>query len=279
MGNVSRHMIYSLGGSKSFGRLSLEAKVLWPMLIAAADDQGRIDAESDAVKYQVCQNVKEIAEEDIQELLGEMVSQGMLLIYGEREPLGQILKWWPHQPMAYARPSKYPAPEGWVDRIRYRKGETWIKAHWECAGGLGPCVCEGMPNDGEGYPKRIPDDTPIHSDKVKEGNVRDSKKKVKKSSPLGDNGPGFLFPSEWQSILIELQNLHDRATVLQNWTKATGIVKVTHTEVVIQVPAHDLMTFERIYKAKLAQAIGVACPDWAEREVILEALGEEATDE
>ena len=83
----------------------------------------------------------------------------------------------------------------------------------------------------------------------------------------------FLFPSEWQSILIELQNLHDRATVLQNWTKATGIVRVTHTEVVIQVPKHDLMTFERIYKAKLAQAIGVACPDWAEREVIL--LGEE----
>ena len=60
--------------------------------------------------------------------------------------------------------------------------------------------------------------------------------------------------------------------MFQNWTKATGIVRVTQTEVVIQVPKHDLMTFERIYKAKLAQAIGVACPDWAEREVIL--LGE-----
>ena len=178
--------------------------------------------------------------------------------------------------MAYARSSKYPAPEGWIDRIRYRKGDLWIKDHWKCSGGFGPCKCEGMPNDGEGYPKRIPDDTPIHSDKVNEGKVEEGRvedSKVKKPSPLGDNGPGFLFPSEWQSILFELQNLHDRATVLQNWTKATGIVKVTQTEVVIQVPKHDLMTFKRIYKAKLAQAIGVACPDWAEREVIL--LGKE----
>ena len=269
---MNRHMIYNLGRSKSFGRLSLKAKVLWPMLIGASDDQGRFDADPEAVKWQVCQNVNDISVADVPDLLGEMVGQGMLLTYGEPEPLGQLLNWWPHQPMAYARPSKYTAPEGWVDRIRYRKGDDWSKDHWDCPGGFEPCTCEGWPDDAVTSRQRIGDDTPIHSDKVKEGKVKEKKKKVRQSSALAD-GTGFLFPSEWQSILIELQNLHDRAAVLQNWTKATGIVRVTQTEVVIQVPKHDLMTFERIYKGKLAQAIGVACPDWAEREVIL--LGEE----
>jgi hypothetical protein len=150
MANMSKHMMYSLGSSKSFGRLSLQAKVLWAMLIAEVDDQGRFDAEPDAVKWSVCPNVTEITEESVPTLLNEMVEQKMLLVYGGEEPIGQLLNWWAYQSMSYARASKYPAPEGWVDKVRYRQGEKkWIKQHWDCAGGFGPCVCKGSGNDSD----------------------------------------------------------------------------------------------------------------------------------
>jgi hypothetical protein len=258
-------MIYSLGGSKSYGRLSLKAKVLWPMLIAAADDQGRFDAEPDAVKWQVCQNVEEIALDDVPDLLAEMVSQGMLLLYGDKEPLGQILKWWRYQPMAYARPSKYPAPEGWVDRIRYRQGEEWTKRHWGCPGGFEPCECD----DSVTYQKRIRKD----SDKRKEGKVKEKKEKVKKSSPKADAtgiSSSFIESVKWQDILIQLKNLTDREAVVKHWTSRMGIKEVTHAAVVIAVPKDDVGYLAHAYKRRLGEAIGLACPDWAEREVILE---------
>ena len=93
--------------------------------------------------------------------------------------------------------------------------------------------------------------------------TRQEKKKPDKSSQPS-------FPSEWLSILRELENLHDRQHVRRTFTQATGIARVTRAEVVIQVPQHDLAMIDRVYREKLGQAIGAACPEWGELEVILE---------
>ena len=137
MMNRTRHMLHSLGQSMSFAKLSLEAKVLWPMLIAAVDDQGRFDADPQVVKWAVCPNVDEIATANIPQLLQEMVEQHMVLIYSNDErQYGQLLNWWAYQTLSYARPSDYPAPPDWTDRVHIRKGNKWITKNWDEGGGF-----------------------------------------------------------------------------------------------------------------------------------------------
>lgn len=139
MANESKHMIHTLGGSKSFGHLSLKGKVLWPMLIGAADDQGRFDADAESIKWNVCQNVNEIALADVPGLLDEMVREGMLLTYGPDGLYGQIVQWWDYQRPNYARPSRLPAPDGWLDRWSYKEGGKQRSQNWDAKGGFPDC--------------------------------------------------------------------------------------------------------------------------------------------
>ncbi len=136
---MSKRLLHELGHSLSFGRLSLRAKVLWPMLLTATDDQGRGLAEPDAVKWYVCPNVPEIALDDVPALLQEMVAQGMILIYQcDREcQVYQVLHWWEYQELQWARPSRYDGPDGWADRIRYSdRGDYHQNAGWTTTGGF-----------------------------------------------------------------------------------------------------------------------------------------------
>lgn len=137
---MSKALLYELGQSISFGRLSLKAKVLWPMLLAASDEQGRGIAEPDAIKWRVCPNVQEIAIDDVPDLLAEMVRQDMIHLYsdGRKRPLYQIVRWWEFQQLAWAQPSRLDPPDGWVDRIRcQKKGGGQTLENWDKKGGFG----------------------------------------------------------------------------------------------------------------------------------------------
>lgn len=134
---MTKALLHELGKSLSFGRLSLKAKVLWPMLLASSDDQGRGLAESDAIKWYVCPNVAEIAIDDIAPLLGEMEKQEMITVYGTSRGLAyQIVRWWEYQDLQWARPSKYDAPENWTDRIRYSNRGDYFADKWDTTGGF-----------------------------------------------------------------------------------------------------------------------------------------------
>jgi len=92
------------------------------MLLAASDDQGRGQADPDVIKWYVCPNVAEIAQEDIPTLLEEMQTQGMIILYGDPgEQLYQVVNWWEYQKMQWAHASKYPPPTGWIDKERRRR--------------------------------------------------------------------------------------------------------------------------------------------------------------
>ena len=135
---MSKVLLHQLGKSTSFGRLSLKAKVLWPMLLSTSDDQGRGTAEADAVKWYVCPNVIEIAMDDVPDLLKEMVDQGMIVLYDcDRGQAYQMVRWWEYQELQWARPSKYPPPDGWTDRIRYSNRGDYHADNWDTPGGFG----------------------------------------------------------------------------------------------------------------------------------------------
>lgn len=136
---MGKAIICNLGKSRSFGRLSLKAKVLWPMLLVACDDQGRGDAAPDVVKWYICPNVNEISQDDIPKLFAEMEDQGMIHVYDDEdgEPVFQIVKWWEYQNPQWARRSKFDPPAGWIDRVRYNvRGGDYVEESWDCRGGF-----------------------------------------------------------------------------------------------------------------------------------------------
>jgi hypothetical protein len=134
---MAKALLHELGKSLSYGRLTLRAKVLWPMLLASSDDQGRGLAEADSVKWYVCPNVPEIAIDDVPALFSEMAQQGMIVTYDtDRGLVYQIVRWWEYQSLQWARPSKYDAPEGWTDRIRYSNRGDCHACNWDTCGGF-----------------------------------------------------------------------------------------------------------------------------------------------
>ncbi len=135
---MTKALLHPLGQSLSYGRLSLLAKVLWPMLLSTSDDQGRGTAEPDAIKWYVCPNVPEIDLESIPGLLAEMQAQGMLLVYEcDRDHLAyQVIHWWEYQKLRWARPSKFSPPHGWDDRIRYSNRGSISEDNWTDVGGF-----------------------------------------------------------------------------------------------------------------------------------------------
>lgn len=150
---MTKALVYELGKSISFGRLSLPGKVLWPMLLAASDDQGRGLAEPDVIAWYVCPNVAELTVENIPAILQEMAEQEMLCLYEDSRgrKLYQVVWWWSYQKMQWAQPSKYESPDGWTDRVRMNvRGDGYIDDGWDTTGGF----------EAKSKPKKPPGDKP-----------------------------------------------------------------------------------------------------------------------
>ncbi len=117
----------SLSTDRRFGRLSLKAQVLYPLLWVNADDQGRLSGDSDEIKYAACPSVKEIAADEIPDLLQQMETEIMIKVYATSKTKAlQMLDWWDVQKLQWAYPSEYPPPEEWMDRLRYHASPTQI---------------------------------------------------------------------------------------------------------------------------------------------------------
>lgn len=99
---------------------SIEAQLLFDRLIAQADDQGRLQGESRVVAALCMPLIKRATEVHVGKWLGELAGTGLIQRYAsEGRQLVQIIGWWDNQGSPRrAYPSRYPAPEGWQDRVR-----------------------------------------------------------------------------------------------------------------------------------------------------------------
>ena len=117
----------SLSTDPRYGRLSLKAQVLYPLLWVNADDQGRLSGDPDEIKYAACPSIREISAEEIPDLLQQMETKGMIQVYATSKTKAiQMLDWWEVQRLQWAYPSGYPAAEGWTDHLRYHPTPTEI---------------------------------------------------------------------------------------------------------------------------------------------------------
>lgn len=117
----------SYSTDRRYGRLSLKAVALFPLMWSNADDQGRLCGDPEEVKYTCCPNIDHISKTDVPGLLREFEDNKLIVLYDTPKiPAIQLLDWWDIQRPQWAYPSDYPPPEGWNDRLRYHASPTNI---------------------------------------------------------------------------------------------------------------------------------------------------------
>jgi hypothetical protein len=122
--------------SRSVAACSIEAQLLFDRLVAQADDQGRIEGDIAILKTVCVPLVERITTRNLSRFLSELEAEELIYRYQSgRSSLTQIPTWWRwQQGQRRAYPSRWPAPEGWIDAI-YGHGEgsqasykTWLVA-------------------------------------------------------------------------------------------------------------------------------------------------------
>jgi len=144
----------SYSTDRRYGRLCLKAVALFPLMWANADDQGRLPGDPDEIKYAVCPNIDHITKGDIPDLLKNLEQNDLIKHYDTpKSPAIQLLDWWEVQRLQWAWPSEYPPPEGWQDRLRYKKSaKEVVTINW------------GSPESSpENTPERSPENSPENS--------------------------------------------------------------------------------------------------------------------
>jgi len=117
--------------SHTVAKLGRCARLTFIGLFSNADDQGRMKAHPALLRSRLYP-YDDISIADIEEELQGIAATGAIQLY---EVAGarylQITGWWKYQHPRWAWPSDIPAPEGWLDRVRYRQGNKVMEDNWE----------------------------------------------------------------------------------------------------------------------------------------------------
>lgn len=180
--------------SETIVKLGYLHRLQWIGLITTADDQGRGRAHPGLIRSAIFP-LEDIDLETIETGMQAFADEGLITIYeGDGKQLYQITNWWEdgHQGgMRWAWPSKYPAPDGWADRLHYRQGNKVVEENWR-----------ESPDDSDGEDNCPPDDSDLtvepprnHDDTSAEpapninGNSNSNGNDVPKNSPEGGAPP------------------------------------------------------------------------------------------
>ena len=140
---ANRRMIYQdFFEDDYFGTKEYGMRLLWIGLIAAAaDDQGRILDNTSLIRAKVFM-YDDTPTDDVDRWLSILYEDNKIVRYSkDGKRLIQIVKWWDYQTPAWASHSKYPAPDGWIDRVRCHvtgptQGGKVETINWNSTGGF-----------------------------------------------------------------------------------------------------------------------------------------------
>lgn len=145
----------SYSTDRRYGRLSIKAIGLFPLMWSNADDQGRLCGDPEEIKYSCCPNVDHITKSDIPGLLDELQANKLINRYSTpKSEVIQLLDWWEpgaNIKMQWAWPSEYPPADDWYDHLRYKKdAKTVFTLNWPVSGEHDNDVqVNGPPSSGE----------------------------------------------------------------------------------------------------------------------------------
>lgn len=131
---MDRAYIYqSISTSLQVAELSVLGQIIFERMFPHADFQGRLPGHPRKIKATVIPMIDASAEE-VAEQLRKMHDLGLIVWYeASGEKYTQLVSWWKFQPLRFSHPSKFPAPEGWKDRLRYndpRNPKHLIEENW-----------------------------------------------------------------------------------------------------------------------------------------------------
>ncbi len=198
----------SYSTDRRYGRLSLKAIGLFPLMWANADDQGRLCGDPEEIKYAVCPNIDHITKLDIPGLLKELQENELIKVYttSKTEAI-QLLDWWDvHRPQ-WAWPSQFPPPEGWQDHLRYKKGaKEVVTQNWPVSGehsGENSIITQVSNEESSGETTKISPLTIPHP--IKETITIKRKRRGKRNSPerSGEKSPPSLTGSPLFDHLVD----------------------------------------------------------------------------
>ena len=114
-----------------YGPLDFFQQQLWIGLFAkCADDQGRLLDNPVLIRAAIFP-YKDTPVAQIDAALTAFSEAGKLMRYRVGgKALIQLAKWWENQPMQWAAVSRWPAPEGWADRVRTRQNNRYVEVNW-----------------------------------------------------------------------------------------------------------------------------------------------------
>jgi len=120
------------------GNLDLLGRLLWiGLIVTCADDQGRLSDNSILIRSDVFP-LDDIPVADIEARLIHFEDTQRIYRYqAEGKNIIQIINWWEYQTPSWASPSKYRAPDNWIDREKYHTvGNKIAGKNWDMQGGF-----------------------------------------------------------------------------------------------------------------------------------------------
>ena len=107
---------------------TIRQRLLMIGIITFADDQGRIRAHERWLKSKIFP-YDDIPFKEIKTDIESIASSNDTIILYEVEGIRyiQLKNWWDYQNLQWAKPSDYPPPENWIDRIRMM---IYVPARW-----------------------------------------------------------------------------------------------------------------------------------------------------
>lgn len=126
--------------SYTIAELTIPQRLLFIGLFSNADDQGRLKDNLLALKNMILPFDKfdRAAWSDFSKDLHAITELDYVLSYRiDGYYYLQLLNWWKYQWHKHARPSKFPPPPGWKDKLHYHiGGGRWVSENWDRP----PCV-------------------------------------------------------------------------------------------------------------------------------------------
>lgn len=148
--------------NENFAALPPMARLLQIGIINLADDQGRMKAHPAYLRSQIFP-YDDCTTEQLEGWLHLMEQNETLLVYQVVDKLYvQLVNWWTYQQLQWAHPSRYPAPDGWQDRVRISgAGRDILTYNWTTpAGANTPDTCDAQGKIPSSQPPDAPPSQP-----------------------------------------------------------------------------------------------------------------------
>jgi hypothetical protein len=105
--------------------------------VTTVDDQGRMRANPALIRSEVFP-YDDLTIDAVAAGIQHLAAANCIVMYEvEGREIIQILNWWKYQDHQWAQPSMYPAPPGWIDRVKtMKRGRQFFSENWDLQGGF-----------------------------------------------------------------------------------------------------------------------------------------------